>query len=39
LEPGSTARWSRFLYPVLKFVIPPPVAEAIELSVVAATVE
>lgn len=27
-----------FLYPVLRFVIPPPVAEAIELNVVAATV-
>ncbi|HSF15490.1 MAG TPA: Rieske (2Fe-2S) protein [Vicinamibacteria bacterium] len=26
-----------FLYPVLRFVIPPPVAEAIELNVVAAT--
>jgi Rieske Fe-S protein len=28
-----------FFYPVLKFVIPPPVAEAIELNVVAATVD
>lgn len=27
-----------FFYPVLKFVIPPPIAEAIELNVVAATV-
>jgi len=28
-----------FLYPVLKFVVPPAVAEAIELNVVAATVD
>lgn len=28
-----------FLYPVLKFVIPPTVAEAIELNVVAATLD
>lgn len=33
---GSVAS---FLYPVLKFVIPPPIAEAIELNVVAAKVD
>ncbi|HEX9724307.1 MAG TPA: hypothetical protein VGC53_08490, partial [Vicinamibacteria bacterium] len=39
LGAGITGSLASFLYPVLKFVIPPPVAEAIELNVVAATVE
>lgn len=39
LGAGITGSVVSFLYPVLKFVIPPPVAEAIELNVVAATVE
>jgi cytochrome b6-f complex iron-sulfur subunit len=39
LGAGITGTAVSFLYPVLKFVIPPPVAEAIDLNVVAAAVE
>jgi cytochrome b6-f complex iron-sulfur subunit len=35
---GIVGSLTSFLYPVLKFVLPPPVAEATELSVVAAKV-
>jgi Rieske Fe-S protein len=35
---GVLASLASFLYPVLKFVIPPPVSEAIENNVVAAKV-